>query len=350
MVGKLKLFTENGRNMKMRKITVCNRRVEIVQEDRPEVKPYYILVKTLYSAISPGTELTILQNSKDTPITLGYSAMGVVEEAGDGIEDVKKGDLVAVYGAPYVQHADALLVPRTLYSKVPENVEPKKAALGGIGAIAIHALRTAGLQFGETVVIVGMGLLGQMIAKIANAALYRVITYDLHEERVDMIKKDRGIKAFTTAEEMKAELDRCTAGQGADAVLLCAGGKKSPLTGQSLEWIRNKGKVVIVGDIEPDFPRNLMFSKEAQLLISRAGGPGRYDKVYEAEAIDYPYGFVRWTEGRNLGEYIRLVSEGWIDVKPFIQHEISVGEAEAAYEELMNKPSAALTKIINFSS
>jgi threonine dehydrogenase-like Zn-dependent dehydrogenase len=350
MAWQLKFFTENWRKVMMRKITVRNKQVEIVQEERPEVKPSYILVKTLYSAISPGTELTILQNSKDTPITLGYSAMGVVEEAGNGITDVKKGDLVAVYGAPYVQHADALLVPKTLYSKVPQNVEPKEAALGGIGAIAIHALRTAELQFGETVVIVGMGLLGQMIAKIANAASYHVITYDLHEDRVEMIRKDEGIEAFTTAEEMKAELKRSTNGEGADAVLLCAGGKKSPLTGQSLEWIRNKGKVVIVGDIEPDFPRNLMFSKEAQLLISRAGGPGRYDKVYEAEAIDYPYGFVRWTEGRNLSEYIRLVSKGRIDVRPFIQDVVDVSEAEAAYEELLNKPSTALTKIINFSS
>jgi threonine dehydrogenase-like Zn-dependent dehydrogenase len=333
----------------MRKIAVSNKRVEMVIEEKPEVKPSYILVRTLYSVISPGTELTIIENSKDEPVTLGYSAMGVVEEAGSGITDVKEGDLVAVYGAPYVQHADTLLVPKTLYAKVPENVEPKEAALGGIGAIAIHALRIAKLQFGETVVIVGLGLLGQMIAKIADAASYNVITYDLHEERSNMVKENTRIKAFSNMEEMKAEIAECTNGNGADAVLLCAGGKRSPLTGQSLEWIRNKGKVVIVGDIEPDFPRNLMFSKEAELLISRAGGPGRYDKVYEAEAVDYPYGFVRWTEGRNLIEYIRLVSERRIDVSPFVKDEVGFNEAASAYGELVNKQSVTLTKVINFS-
>jgi threonine dehydrogenase-like Zn-dependent dehydrogenase len=333
----------------MRKIAVSNKRVEMVIEEKPEVKPSYILVRTLYSVISPGTELTIIENSKDEPVTLGYSAMGVVEEAGSGITDVKEGDLVAVYGAPYVQHADTLLVPKTLYAKVPENVEPKEAALGGIGAIAIHALRIAKLQFGETVVIVGLGLLGQMIAKIADAASYNVITYDLHEERSNMVKENTRINAFSNMEEMKAEIAECTNGNGADAVLLCAGGKRSPLTGQSLEWIRNKGKVVIVGDIEPDFPRNLMFSKEAELLISRAGGPGRYDKVYEAEAVDYPYGFVRWTEGRNLIEYIRLVSERRIDVSPFLKEEVGFNEAASAYGELVNKQSVTLTKVINFS-
>ena len=109
---------------------------------------------------------------------------------------------------------------------------------------------------------------------------------------------------------------------GADAVLLCSGGKRSSLTHQSLEWIRQQGKVVIVGDIEPDFPRNLLFQKEAQILISRAGGPGRYDPVYEKQAIDYPYGYVRWTEGRNVAEYLRLVNDKRINVQPFLTDEV----------------------------
>ncbi|QHE63285.1 zinc-binding dehydrogenase [Rossellomorea vietnamensis] len=333
----------------MRKIIAQNKRVEVVKDETPAVKSHFLLVKTLYSTISPGTELTIIENSTDKPITLGYSAMGVVEEVGSGITGVQKGDLVAVYGAPYVQHSEYLLVPKTLFAKVPPNVEAKEAALAGIGAIAIHALRIADLQFGETAVIVGLGLLGQMIAQIANAASYRVIAYDLHEERSTMVKEQANIRSFSSMEEMKQAIAESTNGNGADAVLLCAGGKRSPLTGQSLEWIRNKGKVVIVGDIEPDFPRNLMFSKEAQLLISRAGGPGRYDKVYEAEAVDYPYGFVRWTEGRNIEEYIRLVSEKRIDVSSFIKEEVNFSDVTEAFEALLNKNSTTLTKVINFS-
>ncbi|MEH7226068.1 zinc-binding alcohol dehydrogenase [Bacillus sp. JJ1566] len=334
----------------MKRIVARNKKIEIIEDEIPSIegKPSYIIVKTLYSVISPGTELTILSNSENKQVHLGYSAMGEVVECGSEITDVKKGDLVACYGAPYVHHDEYLQVPKTLYAKVPESVDPKEAALGGLGAIAIHALRIANLQFGETVVIVGLGVLGQLIAKIANAAAYNVIAYDLHESRVDMIKKGN-IKSFATIEEMEEAIQIDTKAHGADAVLLCAGGKRSPLTHECLKWIRNKGKAVIVGDIEPDFPRDLMFGKEAQLLISRAGGPGRYDKVYEREAIDYPYEYIRWTEGRNLEEYIRLIKEKRIDVGPFISETVEFSEAPQEFEKLFNKESTTLTKLIHFS-
>lgn len=332
----------------MRKIIAHNKQIEIDEDETPTIKPSYILVRTMYSVVSPGTELSILQQSTDKKVPLGYSAMGIVEECGSDITDVEQGDLVACYGAPYVHHAEYLLVPKTLYAKVPKNVDPKEAAFAGIGAIAIHALRTAELQFGETIVVVGLGLLGQMIAKISNAAAYNVIAYDLHDDRVEMLAKDANIQAFSTQAEMEAAIQKDTKGNGADAILLCAGGKRSKLTDESLKWIRNKGKVVIVGDVEPDFPRHLMFAKEAQLLISRAGGPGRYDKVYEAEAIDYPYGFVRWTEGRNIGAYLQLVRKKQINVRPFITDEINFDDAVAGFEDLLNKKTSSLTKLINF--
>ncbi|MFK4997043.1 hypothetical protein ACI2OX_04060 [Bacillus sp. N9] len=138
-------------------------------------------------------------------------------------------------------------------------------------------------------------------------------------------------------EQMEEEVQSSTNNQGADAVLLCAGGKRSPLTYESLKWIRNKGKVIIVGDIEPEFPRDLMFSKEAEILISRAGGPGRYDPTYERDAIDYPYEFIRWTEGRNIAEYIRLVNEKRIDVQPLIKDEIGFDQVAEEFTELSNK-------------
>jgi threonine dehydrogenase-like Zn-dependent dehydrogenase len=332
----------------MREIIAHHKQVEIVEDETPTIKPSYILVRTMYSVVSPGTELSILQQSTDKRVSLGYSAMGIVEDCGSDITDVEKGDLVACYGAPYVHHAEYLLVPTTLYAKVPKNVDPEEAAFAGIGAIAIHALRTAKLQFSETIVVVGLGLLGQMIAKIANAAAYNVIAYDLHDDRVEMLANGANIQAFSTQEEMEVAIQKDTKGNGADAILLCAGGKRSRLTHESLKWIRNKGKVVIVGDVEPDFPRQLMFAKEAQLLISRAGGPGRYDKVYEAEATDYPYGFVRWTEGRNIEAYLQLVSKNQINVRPFITDEIHFDDAVAGFEALLNKKSPSLTKLIKF--
>ena len=333
----------------MKKIVACNRSVELIEESKPAIKPSYVLVKTLYSVISPGTELLTIESSEGKQIPLGYSAVGIAEEIGDHTEDLKAGDIVACYGAPYVHHAEYLLVPKTLVAKVPDSVDPKEAALAGIGAIAIHALRVANLEFGETVVVAGLGLLGQMIAKIADAAAYRVIGYDLHQERTTMLHSETNIKTFTAIENLENEIGRLTRGNGADAVLLCMGGKRTHLTGESLKWIRNKGKVVIVGDVEPDFPRSLMFSKEAQILISRAGGPGRYDYVYEAEAIDYPYGFVRWTEGRNIEEYIRLLSERKINVSSFITEIVDYKSAAGEFEKLQNKETNVLTYIIDFT-
>lgn len=333
----------------MKRIVATNKKVRIIEDIMPDIegKPTYILVKTLYSAISPGTELGLLAASENRTIHLGYSAMGEVVDCGDEIIDVKKGDLVACYGAPYVHHDEYLLVPKTLYRKIPESVDKKEAALGGLGAIAIHALRVTNLQFGETMVIVGLGVLGQLIAKIAHAAAYNVIAYDQQESRVHMLESE-GMKTYTTISEMENAIQDETMQHGADAVLLCTGGKRSPLTLDCLKWIRNKGKAVIVGDIEPDFPRNLMFEKEAELLISRAGGPGRYDPVYEKAAIDYPYQYVRWTEGRNLGEYIRLIKEKWINVRPLVKEVIDFEQAPTEFEKLLNKESRTLTKLIRF--
>ncbi|KAA0965486.1 zinc-binding dehydrogenase [Sporosarcina sp. ANT_H38] len=332
----------------MKSIVARSQKVHIIERTKPMIKPSYLLIKTLHSVISPGTELSLIGISEEREITLGYSAVGVVMECGEGVDDYQKGDIVACYGAPYVGHSDCLLVPTTLCAKVPSGVEPEEAALAGIGAIAIHALRIAKLEFGETVVIVGLGLLGQMIAKIANAAAYNVVAFDIQAERAAMLHEETSIRSFSTIPEMESEIENCTRKYGADAVLLCAGGKRSSLTNQSLEWVRQQGKVVIVGDIEPDFPRNLLFAKEAQILISRAGGPGRYDEAYEKQAIDYPYGYVRWTEGRNVAEYLRLVKDKRINVQPFLTDQVGFKDAPAAYEELINKKSMSLTKIINY--
>ena len=333
----------------MKSIVASNGAVHILERENPTIKSSFLLIKTMFSAVSPGTEIGLVSISKDREISLGYSAVGIVEECGENVTDYRVGDIVACYGAPYVGHAEYLLVPTTLCAKVPMNVEPKIAALAGIGAIAIHALRVAKLEFGETVIVVGLGLLGQMIAKIANAAAYNVIALDVSEERVSMLQQD-GISSFSLMSNMENELMKATNNQGADAVLLCAGGKRSPLTHESLKWIRNQGKAVIVGDIEPDFPRELMFAKEAQILISRAGGPGRYDKQYELQAMDYPYGYVRWTEGRNVAEYLRLVDENRINVQTFITEIVDFNSAPQAYESLVTKQSQVLTKIISYNN
>ncbi|MBT2758044.1 zinc-binding alcohol dehydrogenase [Mesobacillus foraminis] len=333
----------------MKKVIAKNQMVEVVMEDKPKIKENYLLIKTVYSVISPGTELTLIGISQDREIHLGYSAVGVVEEAGENVTGIKVGDRIACYGAPYVRHSEYLLVPKTLCCKVPDNVHTCEAALGGIGAIAIHGLRTAKLQFGEKVVVVGLGVIGQLIAQIAEAAAYDVYAYDLSRERTELLRQNSNVHCFTNTEELRTALKEGSPYPGADAVLLCTGGKHSNLTEESLKWIRDKGKVVIVGDIEPEFPRAGMFAKEAEILIARAGGPGRYDSVFEKDAIDYPYGYVRWTEGRNMGEYLRLVSEKKINVLPYVKEKVELEHIESAYKGLINKNSPILTKIISYS-
>ncbi|MGE6257219.1 zinc-dependent alcohol dehydrogenase [Heyndrickxia sporothermodurans] len=332
----------------MKTIVAKNNGINMIEDSIPITKPSYLLIKTMYSVISPGTELSLIEKSEGRTVSLGYSAVGVVEECGEGTDGFSKGDLVACYGAPYVKHSEYLLVPKTLCCKVPNNVQPKEAALAGIGAIAIHALRISKLEFGETIVIAGLGLLGQMIAQVANAAAFKVFAYDVSEERASMLVNTPNILAFSDLAKLEESIKSYTSGHGADAIHLCAGGKNSPLTNQCLYWVRDRGKVVIVGDIEPHFPRDLMFGKEAQVLISRAGGPGRYDKIYEEQAIDYPYGFVRWPEGRNVSEYLRLVSEKRIDVTSFINEVVELNNVCSIYEGLINKNTRTLTKVIQY--
>lgn len=345
----METYKFEGRFSNMRKIIALNEEIHVVKDDIPDITSSHVLIKTLYSVISPGTERLIIQQSKNNNRrSLGYSAVGMVQEVGEAVQDFAVGDIVACYGAPYVHHCELLLVPQTLCKRVPENVSEKEAALSGLGAIAIHALRVAKLEFGETVIVAGLGLLGQLIAKIANAAAYDVIALDISKDRVALLENESHIKCYTDVEDMERALEGATNNLGVDAVLLCYGGPKSSLSDRSLAWIRDKGKIVIVGDIEPHFSRDMMFSKEAEILISRGGGPGRYDPVYEAQAVDYPYGFVRWTEGRNMEAYLRLVSEGRLDVSQFIKEEIAFEHVLEKYENALNRTSSVLTKLISF--
>jgi threonine dehydrogenase-like Zn-dependent dehydrogenase len=332
----------------MKSVVAMDGNVMIKDEEIPEVTDGYLLIRTVYSAISPGTELGLLALSHNAMRSLGYSAVGQIVKCGKNTFPFSENEMVACYGAPYVKHAEYLLVPKTLCSSIPLSVDPIEGALAGLGAIAIHSLRVANLQFGESVVVAGLGILGQLIGQIAQSAGYQVLPFDISEERAELFQRITGIQSFRKLEDLSEAIQKKTKGFGADAVLLCAGGKESTLTGESLKWIRDKGKVVIVGDIEPLFPRDLMFNKEAQILISRAGGPGRYDPLYEKSATDYPYGFIRWTEGRNVEEYIRLLSEGRIKVAPYLENIVSLNNVQSAYQHLKDKNTSTLTNIIDF--
>lgn len=321
--------------------------VKIAEIEQPELFEAGVLVETHYTAVSPGTERLLIEGSKQGVRQLGYSAVGKVKKVGQNVKSVRVGDMVACYGAPYVGHMEQLVVPEPLVAKCSAEVLPKHAAFVAHGTIAIHAIRQGQLQFGESVVVIGLGVLGQMIAKICAAASYEVICYEPNAKRAVMLKDTPGIEVFSDLTKMEQHIMDFTNGYGVDAVLLCAGGKHSETTSRSLEWVRKQGRIVIVGDVEPQFNREQLFIKEAVITISRAGGPGRYDVRYEKEATDYPYHYVRWTEGRNLAAYIRLLERKAIDVSDFVQLEIPFEDSASVYDIL--ESSEALTAIIEYS-
>lgn len=323
----------------MKTIQAINGDIYLNDTEKPKVLKGHVLVETQFSAISPGTELSMTRASNDTPLNIGYSASGIVCELGEGVTDFKIGDRVAVYGAPYVGHRAFLSVPQTLAAKVPDSVKLEQAAMAGLGAIAIHGLRQGELHFGEVCVVVGLGIYGQLIAQIAKNAGMVVLGLNRSLPRADLLHTVADIPCFTDEKELHKEIMARTNNKGADAVFLCAGGKQSPLTNQSFTWLRDRGTSVIVGDIEPNYDRELMFGKELNIRISRAGGPGRYDPSYELHAVDYPYGYVRWTEGRNVAEFIRLLAEKRICVDQYIGEATSIDEYQQAYD-MLNEPAA----------
>lgn len=326
----------------MKAVVTQSGKIVIGQYDVPKTPAGHVLIRTEYSAISPGTEMIFVRQASEKPAKLGYSAVGIVEQVGEGVEGIEVGSRVACYGAPYVHHAEWLSVPANLTAAVPDSVRPEDAALAGLGAIATHALRVADLRFGESVIVVGLGILGNLISQIASAAAFRTVGLDVSPERVAMLASQGFTHMYVGQEDMEANLADAVGRFGADAVLHCASGPGEALINRSFQWIRDRGKIVIVGDLSTEFSRNLMFGKEAQVLISRAGGPGRYDAQYERENRDYPIGYVRWTEGRNIAEYIRLLEEGRINVQPYITDIYPLERAPEAYKNY-GKPATVAT-------
>ena len=322
--------------------------IVLVEQPDPAPTAGHVVVRTEYSAISPGTEMGFVQRRSEQPIVLGYSAVGIVETVGDGVNGLTVGQRVACYGAPYARHAERLSMPSNLTAAVPDGVDPREAAFAGLGAIAIHALRTANLSFGESAAIVGLGILGNLIAQIANAAAYRTVGLDLDADRVDALRGLGVPHAYASPEALEERLADAVGPHGVDAALICASGPGEALINRAMSWLRDRGKIVIVGDVTAHYSRGDMFGKEVQVLISRAGGPGRYDASYERDNRDYPIGYVRWTEGRNIGEYIRLLAEKRISVAPLITDVVPLQRAADAYRAYAERRTNVVGTVIQY--
>mgnify|MGYP001607523328 CR=1 FL=1 len=339
-----------------------------------------MLVKTHYSLISTGTELAGISMSKESLISrafkqphnvkkamkmagekgilqtykiikgmldfgtpIGYSLAGEVVEVGKNILDLKKGDFVACSGAGAANHAEAVAVPRLLVSKIPDGLDLRQAASVTLGAIAMQGVRQAGPRFGETVAVVGLGLIGQITCQILKNAGCRVIGVDTNAERGELAKKLGADFAFTPGQINDAK--KLTDGFGVDITIITASTDSSEPINSAMEITRKKGKVVVVGAIGLNLTRSPWYEKEIDLKISCSYGPGRYDKSYEEEMLDYPLPYVRWTENRNMEEYLRLLANGRVNFLALEPQEFSLEEAEKAYEFLKEtKPLAVILK------
>ena len=356
---------------------VLNYKGNVIIEDvpAPKVKEGYVLVSNVCSLISSGTELTSLKSSSESILTkaiknpelvsmvldkikskglgstaemvkqkldsistspLGYSCAGIVIDKGKYVRDINVGDRVACGGSGYANHAEIVCVPRNLVVRIPENVSFEEAAFTTIGSIAMHGIRRARIEFGETIVVIGLGLIGQLTIQILKAVGCRVVGIDTAKERIDLaetIGVDKGIHSDSPVKEVIAFTDNI----GADAVIICASTKSSDLVNNAIKMCRKKGRVVVVGDVGMDIKRETFYEKEIDFLISTSYGPGRYDSLYEEKGIDYPIGYVRWTANRNMQEFLNMVSNGKVNVKSLISYRYPVEQASDAYNNITDK-------------
>lgn len=286
-----------------------------------------------------GTKALIRQKLISNVQALGYSCSGQVIAVGKKVKKVKAGDYVACAGAGFASHADVVCVPENLTVLISDQTHIKEAALTTIGAIALQGIRRAQLQLGETVCVIGLGLLGQIAVQLAKKAGCKVVGIDVIQDRLDLARQlGADVVLHPETHDVIKEIEYITHHYGADATLLTAASLSDALIQQAMQVTRKKGKVVIVGDVGLKLERDPFYQKEIDLLMSCSYGPGRYDATYEKEGQDYPYAFVRWTEQRNMEAFIELIERNEINIKALTQ-EISLEEAAVGYESLKNRKS-----------
>ena len=341
----------------------------------PAGKPGGVLIRSLFSLISTGTELmkvsearlsllgkararpdqvrklvdSVAQqgamatyqkamNKLDSYTPLGYSLCGVVIEVGAGAEQFSVGQVVAAAGNEFALHAEVNWVPVNLCVPVPSGVAPEHAAFATVGAIAMQGVRRAEVQLGETACVIGLGLIGQLVVRLLVAAGTQVVGLDTVPERCRAAEKAGALICTTPDDAGVAQLERVlldrTGGLGADHILLAAGGDSNGPVEVAARLARDRARVVDIGKTRLDLPWNAYYDKELDVRFSRSYGPGRYDDRYELEGIDYPAGYVRWTERRNLACFLDLLAGGSVDVGSLVTGVHPVEEAKTVYDQL----------------
>ena len=341
--------------------------ISVKDDPGPQLRPGWCITDTQYSLISAGTESTHIRNQMKPeakgqgPRRIGYSNSGIVREAGEGVTRFEPGDLAGCYGGGYADHQSECAVPETLMAPCPKNVTAKQAAFVGVSTFGLNGLRQCELQFGEVAVVIGLGLIGQITVQIAEAAGCRTVGMSHSEKLLDLamelgahgVVKAGEPDSIERAIELAVDLGGAPPAEGRpggfDAAVICSGrtGDNTALM-EGLQLIRDKGVVSIVGAPELTFDRGPFFAREARLVIARAAGAGRYDPHHEDDAEPIPHSHVRWTEGRNCEEVLRLIGDGKLNVDRLVTHEFPVEDAAAAFDQILNHPKDCLGVLISY--
>jgi threonine dehydrogenase-like Zn-dependent dehydrogenase len=328
----------------------------------PVVSSNHVLVRPCYSLISPGTETAdihtdhIVKEVADNPshlrtvwnvmkktdpvatfnevrakfsdyAVLGYSGAGVIVDVDAKVTDLAIGQRVA-YGGEGTGHGETINVGRNLIARVPDNVAFDEACFTTLGAIAMNGVRLANIELGDTVAVVGLGLVGQLTAQLARCQGAVVIAIDLDQKRVNLAVETGADHGIAASDTVVAQVKALTGGRGADCVIVAAASQSPKPLIDGVSMARDRGRVVMVGACPIEIPRAEMYVKELSFIVSRAYGPGSYDPSYEKQGVDYPISYVRWTENRNMEEFLRLVSAGRVNVRSLISHEFDLDDAK----------------------
>jgi predicted dehydrogenase/threonine dehydrogenase-like Zn-dependent dehydrogenase len=351
-------------------------RLLLAQVPTPLLRPRGVLIRTAASLVSAGTERTaveftqknLAQKARARPdlarqvidrarregvlttydsvvnrlgqlLPLGYSSAGVVTDVGEDTPGFHVGDRVTAAGAGFANHAEAAFIPRNLVVRLSDDVDFESAAFVTVGSVALQGLRQAGPNLGENVLVIGLGLVGQLTSQLLKAAGCRVFGVDLEPHRVELAI-ELGADAGAVLGEARKAGAAFAEGRGFDSVLVTADTVSDDPVTLAGELARDRAIVVAVGAVGLNIPRTLYYEKELELRLSRSYGPGRYDVEYEEAGNDYPIAYVRWTEQRNMAEVVRLLGGGVLKVKPLITQRFPIEQAEAAYEAVAGKSQA----------
>jgi predicted dehydrogenase/threonine dehydrogenase-like Zn-dependent dehydrogenase len=290
-----------------------------------------------------------VRRNLDQPMPLGYSLVGEVLDVGPEAADVQVGDIVACAGGAIANHAEFAAVPQMLFARLPtdfaERAPLEHAAFTTLGAVALHGFRLARPQLGERVAVIGLGLLGQLTVQMARAAGCRVFGVDIDPARVTLAL-ELGADRAAVRENAEAEGTAFSRGMGFDAVLLCADTRSNDPVELAAVLARDRAHVIAVGAFDLSLPRKSFFAKELRFQVSRSYGPGRYDPGYELHGHDYPAGFVRWTEQRNLDAFVHMLASGAVRVERLISHRFAIADAPRAYDVITGKSAEPFLGVV----